>query len=121
MSGKKKVEYSLPGTAHSTARVARVFFMLCLCVISVCAHTVDRRVSLRDSYPVTERFHRRIVYHIRRAHASDARGIPLPCGPAMACCGVLSVRTAPAAHLDLRNAGAPTRRALKSCEVSIIV
>ena len=61
MSGKKKVEYSLPGTAHSTARVARVFFMLCLCVISVCAHTVDRRVSLRDSYPVRyERFHRRI-------------------------------------------------------------
>lgn len=66
MSGKKKVEYSLPGTAHSTARVARVFSMLCLCVISVCAHTVDRRVSLR-AIPVSgyERFHRRIVYHIR--------------------------------------------------------
>ena len=115
MSGKKKVEYSLPGTAHSTARVARVFFMLCLCVISVCAHTVDRRVSLRDSYPVTND-----SIDACRAHASDARGIPLPCGPAMACCGVLSVRTAPAAHLDLRN-GAPMRRALKSCEVSIIV
>lgn len=99
MSGKKKVEYSLPGTAHSTARVARVFFMLCLCVISVCAHTVDRRVSLRDSYPVTnDSIDASYITSARRAHASDARGIPLPCGPAMACCGVLSVRTAPAAH-----------------------
>lgn len=70
MSGKKKVEYSLPGTAHSTARVARVFFMLCLCVISVCAHTVDRRVSLRDSYPVTNDS---IDASIRRAHACCIR------------------------------------------------
>ena len=74
MSGKKKVEYSLPGTAHSTARVARVFFMLCLCVISVCAHTVDRRVSLRDSYPVTnDSIDASYITSARRAHASDAR------------------------------------------------
>jgi len=127
VSGKKKVEYSLPGTAHSTARVARVFFMLCLCVISVCAHTVDRRVSYVSRFVIRIRLrtipstHR--ISHPRAAHMHPMlAGSLFPAGPRWRVAA--SYPSAPHQPRigDLRNAnGAPMRRALKSCEVSIIV
>ena len=52
---------------HSTAGRESVFHAVSLCVISVCAHTVDRRVSRRAF----------VIRLTIPAHASDARGIPL--------------------------------------------
>ena len=103
MSGKKKVEYSLPGTAHSTARVARVFFnfMLCLCVISVCAHTVDRRVSLRDSYPVTnDSIDASYITSAAHMHPMLA-GSLFPAGPRWRVAASYPSAPHQAAHLDL--------------------